>query len=42
MSNEETHAVSAPVPVIADGATLGVVGAGVMGTTLIRGLLSAA
>jgi pyrroline-5-carboxylate reductase len=28
------------VPVIADGATLGVVGAGVMGQTLLRGLLS--
>ena len=32
MSKEETHAVSTLVPVIAEGATLGVVGAGVMGT----------
>jgi len=29
-----------PVPVIAEGATLGVIGAGVMGQTLLRGLLS--
>ena len=29
-----------PVPVIADGMTLGVVGAGVMGRTLVRGLLA--
>ena len=29
-----------PVPVIADGMTLGIVGAGVMGQTLIRGLLA--
>ena len=29
-----------PVPVIADGMSLGIVGAGVMGRTLIRGLLS--
>ena len=40
MSKEETHFVSAAIPVIADGATLGVVGAGVMGRTMIRGLLS--
>ena len=29
-----------PVPVIGEGATLGVIGAGVMGQTLLRGLLS--
>ena len=38
MPNEKQH--SATVPVIAEGLTLGVVGAGVMGQTLIRGLLS--
>jgi pyrroline-5-carboxylate reductase len=40
MSKEEKHSSSTPVPVIADGMTLGVVGAGVMGQTLMRGLLS--
>ena len=34
------HAVSKDTPVVADGMTLGVVGAGVMGQTLIRGLIS--
>ena len=41
MSNEHEQPVSRTVPVIADGTTLGVVGAGVMGQTLIRGLLTA-
>lgn len=40
MSKEQEHSISNPVPVIAEGTTLGVVGAGVMGRTLIRGLLS--
>ncbi len=40
MSKKQEHSTSKPVPVIADGMTLGVVGAGVMGKTLIRGLLS--
>jgi pyrroline-5-carboxylate reductase len=40
MSNEQEQPVSDPVRVIADGMTIGVVGAGVMGKTLIRGLLS--
>src|ERR1700733_12601900 len=34
------HAVAKDTPVVADGMTLGVVGAGVMGQTLIRGLIS--
>src|SRR5689334_24908917 len=34
------HAASKNTPVIADGMTLGVIGAGVMGQTLIRGLIS--
>jgi pyrroline-5-carboxylate reductase len=43
MSNESEHAAKAAqtVPVIAEGMTLGVIGAGVMGRTLIGGLLSA-
>ncbi len=40
MSKQEEHVTSKQVPVIADGMTLGVVGAGVMGQTLIRGLLT--
>jgi pyrroline-5-carboxylate reductase len=40
MSKKTEHHPSHPVPVIADGLTLGVVGAGVMGQTLIRGLLA--
>jgi phosphoglycerate dehydrogenase-like enzyme len=31
------HSVSRNTPVVADGMTLGVIGAGVMGQTLIRG-----
>ncbi len=38
MSNKPDH--TQPVPVIGEGATLGVIGAGVMGQTLLRGLLS--
>jgi pyrroline-5-carboxylate reductase len=34
------HAVGKDTPVVTDGMTLGVVGAGVMGQTLIRGLIS--
>src|SRR5258708_2509147 len=34
------HAASKNTPVVADGMTLGVIGAGVMGQTLIRGLIS--
>src|SRR6202166_1801224 len=34
------HAASKNTPVVADGMTLGVIGAGVMGRTLIRGLIS--
>ena len=40
MSKEREHATSQKTLLIADGMTLGVVGAGVMGQTLIRGLLS--
>src|ERR1035438_990184 len=40
MSKKQEQHASQPVPVIADGLTLGVVGAGVMGQTLIRGLLA--
>lgn len=40
MSEQQQHPSSSQVPVIADGMTLGVVGAGVMGQTLIRGLLA--
>ena len=40
MSKERKEPGSAPPPVIADGATLGVIGAGVMGQTLIKGLLA--
>jgi len=40
MSKKQEQHTSQPVPVIADGMTLGVVGAGVMGQTLIRGLLA--
>jgi pyrroline-5-carboxylate reductase len=40
MSNQHEQPVSDPVRVIADGMSIGVVGAGVMGQTLIRGLLS--
>jgi pyrroline-5-carboxylate reductase len=38
MSREYEESTSSQIPVIADGLTLGVVGAGVMGQTLIRGL----
>ena len=38
MSKKPEH--TQPVPVIGEGATLGVIGAGVMGQTLLRGLLS--
>jgi pyrroline-5-carboxylate reductase len=44
MSNESEHTitkVAQTVPIIADGMTLGIIGAGVMGRTLVRGLLSA-
>jgi len=34
------HSVSKNIPVVADGMTLGVIGAGVMGQTLIRGLIT--
>lgn len=40
MSTEQDQPASGEVPVIAEGTTLGVVGAGVMGQTLIRGLLA--
>ena len=40
MSREYEESTSSQIPVIADGLTLGVVGAGVMGQTLIRGLLN--
>jgi pyrroline-5-carboxylate reductase len=40
MSREYEESSSSQIPVIADGLTLGVVGAGVMGQTLIRGLLN--
>jgi len=40
MSKKPEQPVSQPVPVIAAGLTMGVVGAGVMGQTLMRGLLS--
>ena len=40
MSKEQKHAAPVLVPVIADGMMLGVIGAGVMGQTLIRGILS--
>lgn len=39
MSNDQQKTVSGEAAVIADGMTLGVIGAGVMGQTLIRGLL---
>src|SRR5437763_10872628 len=39
MANEPVQAPSDPVHAIADGMSLGVVGAGVMGQTLIRGLV---
>ena len=38
MSKKPEH--TQPIPVTAEGATLGVIGAGVMGQTLLRGLLS--
>src|ERR1035437_1951496 len=38
MSKKPDH--TEPVPVIGEGATLGVIGAGAMGQTLLRGLLS--
>jgi pyrroline-5-carboxylate reductase len=34
------HSLSKNIPVVADGMTLGVIGAGVMGQTLIRGLIT--
>jgi len=40
MLKEQEHATYKPAPVIADGMTLGIVGAGVMGRTLIRGLVN--
>ncbi len=40
MSKEQERHASSQVPVIQSGLTLGVIGAGVMGQTLIRGLLS--
>jgi pyrroline-5-carboxylate reductase len=39
MSKEHEPSTSTPASVVADGMTLGIVGAGVMGQTLIRGLL---
>src|ERR1051326_2302540 len=39
MSHEHEQPLAGPVPVIADGMSLGIIGAGVMGQTLIRGLL---
>src|SRR5512137_1991305 len=40
MSKERQDASSHQPPVIADGMTLGIIGAGVMGQTLIRGILA--
>jgi len=40
MSKERKEPKSTQVPVIAGGMTLGVIGAGVMGQTLIKGLLA--
>lgn len=40
MSKERQHPTSHLPPVIADGMTLGIIGAGVMGQTLIRGILA--
>ena len=40
MSKKHEQSTSRQIPIIADGATLGVIGAGVMGQTLIRGLLA--
>ena len=40
MSKEQEQSTHKEVPVITDGMTLGVVGAGVMGQTLLRGLLT--
>ena len=40
MSKEPEQSTSQQIPVIADGTTMGVVGAGVMGRTLIRGILT--
>jgi pyrroline-5-carboxylate reductase len=40
MSKQDKLSAPQSVPVIADGLTLGVIGAGVMGQTLIRGLLA--
>jgi hypothetical protein len=40
MSREYGESTSSQIPVIADGLTLGVIGAGVMGQTLIRGLFN--
>jgi pyrroline-5-carboxylate reductase len=40
MSKEQVESTSKEAPVLADGMTLGVVGAGVMGQTLIRGLVA--
>jgi pyrroline-5-carboxylate reductase len=40
MSKKQEEHSSKPVPIIADGMTLGIVGAGVMGQTMIRGLLA--
>lgn len=40
MPKKDEQSSLKPVPVIAEGATLGIVGAGVMGKTLIRGLLA--
>jgi pyrroline-5-carboxylate reductase len=40
MSKQLEHPAAQAAPVIAEGATLGVIGAGVMGQTLIRGLLA--
>ena len=40
MSKKHEQSSSKPVPVIADGMSLGIVGAGVMGKTLARGILA--
>ncbi|HSW48645.1 MAG TPA: pyrroline-5-carboxylate reductase [Bryobacteraceae bacterium] len=40
MSKQQEHSSSSQAAIIADGMTLGVVGAGVMGQTLIRGLVA--
>ncbi len=40
MSKERKEAKSTQVPIIAEGLTLGVIGAGVMGQTLMKGLLA--